>query len=102
VHGAANPVHVGLLHRQVDGPYRASVLSLNSMISQPGSALGLVVLTAIAAHAGTTVAMLTGAVVLAVAAPLYLVRARKSSTVEFREDADLGISTAHAPTPGGT
>jgi len=73
VHGAANPVHVGLLHRQVDGPYRASLLSLNSMLSQPGSALGLVVLTAIAARAGTPAAMLTGAVVLAVAAPLYLV-----------------------------
>ena len=50
VHGAANPVHVGLLHRQVDGPYRASVLSLNSMVGQPGSALGAVVLTAIAAQ----------------------------------------------------
>jgi DHA1 family tetracycline resistance protein-like MFS transporter len=76
VHGAANPVHAGLLHRQVDGPYRASLLSLNSMVGQPGSALGLVVLTAIAAHAGTTVAILVGAAVLAVAAPLYLVRPR--------------------------
>ena len=76
VHGAANPVHVGMLHRQVDGPYRASVLSLNSMVGQPGSALGVVVLTAIAAHVSTTAAMLTGAVVLAVAAPLYLVGRR--------------------------
>jgi hypothetical protein len=73
VHGAANPVHVGLLHRQVDGPYRASVLSLNSMIGQPGSALGLVTLTAIAASLGTGMAMYAGAIVLALAAPLYLV-----------------------------
>ncbi|GGL13541.1 hypothetical protein GCM10012284_55400 [Mangrovihabitans endophyticus] len=73
VHGAANPVHVGLLHRQVEGPFRASLLSLNSMVSQPGSALGLVALTAIAAATDTGVAMLVGAVVLAVAAPLYLV-----------------------------
>ncbi|MCA2214672.1 MFS transporter [Jidongwangia harbinensis] len=73
VHGAADPVHSGLLHRQVDGPYRASLLSLNSMVGQPGSALGLVLLTAVAAQAGTAWAMLIGAVVLAVAAPLYLV-----------------------------
>jgi len=79
VHGAANPVHVGLLHRQVDGPYRASVLSLNSMVSQPAGALGLVALTAIAAQASTSVALLTGAVVLAVAAPLYLVARRPGS-----------------------
>jgi hypothetical protein len=81
VHGAANPVHAGLLHRQVEGPYRASLLSLNSMIGQPGSALGLVVLTAVAAHASTSIAMLVGAVVLAVAAPLYLVRARPVPTI---------------------
>jgi DHA1 family tetracycline resistance protein-like MFS transporter len=102
VHGAANPVHAGLLHRQVDGPYRASLLSLNSMVGQPGSALGLATLTAIAAHAGTPAAMLTGAAVLAVAAPLYLVRRPRASTVEFREDAKVGISTSSALTPGGT
>lgn len=78
VHGAASPVHVGMLHRQVDGPYRASVLSLNSMVGQPSGALGAVVLTGIAAHASTGVAMLTGAIVLAVAAPLYLVGRRRS------------------------
>ena len=48
VHGAANPVHSGLLHRQVDGPYRGSVISLNSMVAQPAGALGSVVLTALA------------------------------------------------------
>ena len=87
VHGSANPVHVGMLHRQVAGPWRASVLSLNSMVSQPAGALGLVVLTAIAADAGTSTAMVVGAVVLAVAAPLYLVgrKAPTSSTVEFQQ-----------------
>ena len=76
VHGAANPVHSGLLHRQVDGPYRASLISLNSMVSQPAGALGLVVLTAIAARQSVSAAMLVGAVVLAAAAPLYLVARR--------------------------
>ncbi|MFC0005305.1 MFS transporter [Micromonospora siamensis] len=72
VHGASNPLHYGLLHRQVDGPYRTSVLSLNSMMSQPGGAIGMVALTALADATSVSLAMLVGAVVLAVAAPLYL------------------------------
>lgn len=76
VHGASNPVHAGLLHRQVAGQYRASLISVNSMVSQPAGALGLVALTAIAVHAGVVAAMLVGAVALAAAAPLYLVARR--------------------------
>ena len=72
VHGASNPLHMGLLHRQVDGPYRTSVISLNSMMAQPAGALGAVVLTALADATSVSTAMLVGAVVLAVAAPLYL------------------------------
>jgi hypothetical protein len=81
VHGAANPIHAGLLHRQVDGPHRASLISLNSMVSQPGGSLGLIVLTSIATHASVSAAMLTAAVVLALAAPLYLVRAKVTDRV---------------------
>jgi DHA1 family tetracycline resistance protein-like MFS transporter len=80
VHGAANPVHSGLLHRQVDGPYRGSLISLNSMVAQPAGALGLVVLTGIAQHRSVTAAMIVGAVVLAAAAPLYLVARRRAPT----------------------
>ncbi|WP_435830173.1 MFS transporter [Micromonospora echinospora] len=72
VHGASNPLHMGLLHRQVDGPYRTSVISLNSMVAMPAGALGGVVLTALADATSVSTAMLVGAVVLAVAAPLYL------------------------------
>lgn len=72
VHGASNPLHSGLLHRQVDGPYRTSVISLNSMMAQPAGALGAVVLTALATATSISTAMVVGAVVLAVAAPLYL------------------------------
>ncbi|MEV0809992.1 MFS transporter [Micromonospora sp. NPDC050200] len=72
VHGASNPLHMGLLHRQVDGPYRTSVISLNSMMAQPAGALGAVVLGTVAGAAGVSTAMLVGAVVLAMAAPLYL------------------------------
>ncbi|RLK22266.1 putative MFS family arabinose efflux permease [Micromonospora sp. M71_S20] len=72
VHGASNPLHMGLLHRQVDGPYRTSVISLNSMMGQPGFAVGAIVLTALADTVSVSAAMLVGAVVLALAAPLYL------------------------------
>ncbi|RIV37802.1 MFS transporter [Micromonospora radicis] len=72
VHGAANPLHMGLLHRQVDGPYRTSVISVNSMAAMPAAALGGVLLGYVGDRAGVSVAMLVGAVVLAVAAPLYL------------------------------
>ncbi|MER7417473.1 MFS transporter [Micromonospora peucetia] len=72
VHGASNPLHMGLLHRQVDGPYRTSVISLNSMVAQPAGAIGGVVLTMLAQATSISTALLVGAVVLAVAAPLYL------------------------------
>ncbi|TCB95299.1 MFS transporter [Micromonospora zingiberis] len=72
VHGASNPLHMGLLHRQVDGPYRTSVISVNSMVAMPAAALGGVLLGYVGDRAGVSAAMLVGAVVLAVAAPLYL------------------------------
>ncbi|WP_216592522.1 MFS transporter [Verrucosispora sioxanthis] len=72
VHGASNPLHMGLLHRQVDGPYRTSVISVNSMVAMPAGALGGVLLGFIGDRAGVSTAMLVGAVALAVAAPLYL------------------------------
>ncbi|GIF13261.1 MFS transporter [Actinoplanes teichomyceticus] len=96
VHGAANPVHAGLLHRQAEGEYRTSLLSLNSMVGQPGFAIGAIVLTAVAQSVSVSVAVVTGAVVLAAAAPLYLVKPK------FREGIDTGTSPASALTPGGT
>jgi hypothetical protein len=75
VHGALNPIHNARLHRETDAAHRASLISLNSMAGQPGSALGLVVLTTVASHLSPGIAMIAGAAVLAVAAPLYLVTA---------------------------
>lgn len=76
VHGAANPVHATLLHREVDGPQRTTVMSMNSMVAQPAGALGAILLTALATGTSVSVAIVVGAVVLAVAAPLYLPAAR--------------------------
>jgi MFS family permease len=72
VHGGSNPLHHALLHRQVTSEHRTTVLSLNSMVAQPAFAVGLVVLTALADGTSVRVAIVTGAVVLAFAAPLYL------------------------------
>jgi MFS family permease len=72
VHGASNPLHTTLLHREVDGSHRTTVLSMNSMVGQPAGALGGILLGAIADGASVPTAMLIGALVCAVAAPLYL------------------------------
>lgn len=72
VHGASNPLHNTLLHAQVTGNNRATVLSMNSMVSQPAGAVGAIVLTAIAGSTSTATAMVVGGIVLAVAAPFYL------------------------------
>jgi len=72
VHGASNPLHNTLLHAQVTGNNRATVLSMNSMVGQPAGAVGAIVLSAIAGSTSTSTAMVVGGIVLAVAAPLYL------------------------------
>ena len=47
-HGASNPMHTTLLHREVDSSHRTTVLSLNSMVGQPAGALGAILLAALA------------------------------------------------------
>ena len=71
-HGASNPMHMTLLHRQVDGPHRATVLSMNSMIAQPAGALGAITLAALADGTSLPTAMVAGGIICALAAPLYL------------------------------
>jgi MFS family permease len=83
VHGAANPVHQGMLHRAVLGPsIRATVVSANSLTAQTGGALGGIALGALADAAGLATATLVGAGVLAIAAPLYLLAGRAIPSVE--------------------
>jgi DHA1 family tetracycline resistance protein-like MFS transporter len=93
VHGAANPVHSGLLHRRVEGEYRTSLLSLNSMVASTGFVIGSIALTMVAARISTPAAIVAGAVLLAAAAPLYLVKDRRATSgMEFREHSHSGIS----------
>jgi hypothetical protein len=71
-HGASNPMHTTLLHREVDGPHRTTILSMNSMISQPAGALGAITLAALADGTSIATAMIVGGIICAVAAPLYI------------------------------
>ncbi len=71
-HGASNPMHTTLLHRQVDGPHRTTVLSMNSMIAQPAGSLGAIILAAVADGSSVATAMVIGGIICAVAAPLYI------------------------------
>ena len=71
-HGASNPMHSTLLHREVDGSRRTTVLSINSMIGQPAGALGAIVLASLADATSISTAMIVGGIVCAIAAPLYI------------------------------
>jgi len=72
IHGASNPLHMTLLHHEVTAEHRSTMISLNSMVSQPAGSAGTVVLTMLADGTSVSTALITGGVVLAVAAPLYL------------------------------
>ena len=83
-HGASNPMHMTLLHREVDGPHRTTVLSMNSMVSQPAGALGAITLAVLADGTSLSTAMVVGGIICALAAPLYIPawraeRARKAA-----------------------
>lgn len=81
IHGAANPVHLALLHEQAESSNRATVLSLNSMAGMASAAVGGIVLGLIADRAGVPAGMYTGAVILAAAGPLYLLARRSQHRV---------------------
>lgn len=71
-HGASNPLHSTLLHREVDASHRTTVLSLNSMVFHPAAAVGAIVLTVIATETSLSTAMIVAGVACAAAAPLYI------------------------------
>lgn len=74
VHGASNPVHLGLVHRSVGERHRTTLASASSMASSLGSAVGIVALGALADASSVTVATVAGGGLLALGAPFYLVR----------------------------
>ncbi|MBB5786527.1 MFS transporter [Jiangella mangrovi] len=86
--GASSPMHMTLLHKEVTGEHRTTILSLSSMVFQPASALGLLLLTNVAEAASVTSAMLVGAVAVALAVPLYLPAFRAERRSELAGDVE--------------
>lgn len=74
VHSVAGAIYETLLHEQVGKQNRATVLSLASMAMQPAGSLAAITLGALATGYSTGTAVVVGGVVLALAAPLFLVR----------------------------
>jgi predicted MFS family arabinose efflux permease len=89
-HGASNPMHSTLLHREVDGPRRTTLLSINSMVAQPAGAIGGIVLAGLADATSISLAMVVGGLICAVAAPLYIPawRAERARRNGMAADAD--------------
>jgi hypothetical protein len=95
LHGAANPVHYGLVHRNVDSAHRATVISANSLTSQFGGAISGIALGALADATSIGTAMVVAGVVLAVGAPLYLV-GRGEARNGANDSDPSGMSSTHA------
>lgn len=86
VHSAAGAIYETLLHEQVGKENRATVLSLASMAMQPAGSIGAITLGIIATGVSTGFAIIVGGVVLALAAPLFLVREPVSVGAAGRRD----------------
>ena len=76
VHGMANVVHFGMVHRLVGPGERTTVLSAHSLAARAGGIGAALALGPVADRAGITWAMLAAAAVLAAAAPLYTAAGR--------------------------
>ncbi|TXL61231.1 MFS transporter [Aeromicrobium terrae] len=87
VHSAAGAIYETLLHEQVTNEHRATVLSLASMAMHPAASFGSVVLGLIATGVSPSAALMVGGVVLALAAPLFLVRPKAVRPVDAGRDA---------------
>jgi MFS family permease len=76
VHGGANVVHYGMVHRLVDGAHRTTVLSAHSLAARLGAIPAGAGLGALAGAAGVPAALGIAAALLAAPAPLYVVAGR--------------------------
>ena len=80
VHGTANVVHYGLVHRAVGAAHRTTVLSASSLVSRAGGVVAALGLGALADRAGPAWALGLAGMVLAAAAPLYRLAGRRSGS----------------------
>jgi len=76
VHGAANSVHYGMVHRLVGPGERATVLSVSSLTARVGGTAADVGFGALAAGAGISAAFWVSAALMVAGAPLYVIAGR--------------------------
>ena len=76
VHGAANSVHYGMVHRLVGAEERATVLSMASLTARVGGTAADVAFGVLAAGAGISTAFWVSAALLVAGAPLYVIAGR--------------------------
>lgn len=76
VHGAANVVHYGMIHRLVDAARRTTVLSAHSLAARIGAVAAGAGLGALAGAAGLPTALGVAALLLVAPAPLYVAAGR--------------------------
>jgi MFS family permease len=72
VHGTAGPMHAALLHREAEARNRATVLSMDSMVSFAAFSVAAPLLGAIATGVSTQVAMVAAGAFSVLGAVLYL------------------------------
>ena len=92
IHGASNPMHSALLHRQVDAAHRTTVVSINSMAGFLSFSIGLVLLTSLAEATSLSTAMIVAGIVCALAAPLYLPARRAERANSITPDASGSLA----------
>ncbi|MET0666869.1 MAG: MFS transporter [Acidimicrobiales bacterium] len=77
VHGAANAVHYGMVHRLVDEGRRTTILSVSSLVARLGGTAADIGLGVVAAGPGLGTAFALCAILLLAGAPLYPVAGRE-------------------------
>ncbi|MBY5162417.1 MFS transporter [Salsipaludibacter albus] len=80
VHGASGPIHLNLVHRQVDADHRATALSLNSMVAFAAFSASGIAIGAIADQVSVPVAMAVCATVTALGSLGYVAARRHDPT----------------------
>ena len=94
VHGAANPVHQGMLHRAVPNPkQRATIISVNSLFGRSGGMVGGIALGVLADATSLTTAVVAGAASISAAGLLSLVARVPKTPRRADDDADTTAVT---------
>lgn len=90
VFGIVMPVRQGFLNEQIPSAQRATIISLDSFFADAGGAAGQPALGWIAQQLSMPSAWIVGSVFVGLAAPLYKLAGRATSSAEARQQTDVG------------